>query len=658
MKNMKFSYLAAIFVLIFLFTKSNAQPKWTAGDKYFLNQGNPQFLNGINYVPSYNWVLMLDKWDEKQVDADIKKFSEMGIKCVRFIPLWHLTQPQPNKLDETIMKRIGIMLDLGLKYGVSFQLAPITGWMTGGAFLPDWAMGNIFTDKKIIDGEKFLAFEFAKRFGSHPALQSLDFGNGINTLVGAMKLKVTSKEIDDWMATIYKAFKDGNKDCLVTNGIGAGWDERFHIEAISKSADYMAVQCFPKAQGLLPYDSQMGLRSLYSCNFLVEWAAMVGKPVLVQEIGISTNAMASFQCYAYLQINFISSWAEGAAGYFWWGSHNIPEDYIIVTPALRPEFSTNRMKKGLMIGDKGMGVLSEDNKITPFGKAYAESSKWIDKLGIGWDDKLPLCYIIVPHTTNFHEAMLQFITPFIIAKQAHFNVKISWEDKPIPTNADCVIIPGFSLSQLGKDNIGTYLTNGGSVYQSFYNDFATNIKLSDTVVTLPKQVLYTNSREGDLFGRNSFTLYDVAYKKFSSDKTTKLANYTDLKISPSTFQEAYVKTSIGKGNYYFLSTNMEESVRNSFNPWDKDESYKVYAALKPESKIYMENKFIELFHKMRADQEILVLINHDDRFQDAIIYSNDDITLADYFTNNDKQNGTMINYRMKPYEVKVLKINR
>ncbi len=536
--------------------------------------------------------MMLEQWDEKQVEGDIKKFKEMNIKCVRFMPFWHLIQPQPDKLDEKILTRIDKMLDLGQKYGVSFQLAPLTGWMSGGTFLPDWAMGNIFTDKKIIEGEKFLAKEFAKRFGNHPALQSIDFGNEINVLPEVMKLNVTPAEMDAWMSTIYAAFKEGNSKCLVTNGIGTGFTELFHIEAITKSSDYMCVHSYPGSHGLNPYDSQTGLRCLYACNFITEWASMVGKPVLVQENGANTLNLPSFQSSAFLQNNFVSTWAEGAAGYFWWGSHNVPLDYIVTTKGLKPEFSNNDMKNGILKGDKRMGLLTEDNNVTISGNAYLKCSKLIDKLGIGWEDKLPVCYIIVPHTTKYKEAMLRFITPFVIAKEAHFDVKISWEDKPIPSTAACAIISGFALSQSGKTNINTYLQNGGTVYQSFYNDFASNINLSDTITKISKQTLYTQSKEGDLYKRLCFSLYNVAYKKFSSHNTVNVATYGDKSDSTVKSESVFVKTTVEKGTFFFMASNMEESPRFTFNPWDTDESYRIFSALKPASRIYLENKFI------------------------------------------------------------------
>ena len=112
------------------------------------------------------------------------------------------------------MQRIDRVLELGAKYGMFFQITPITGWMSGGTFLPDWALGNVFTDPKIIEGEKFLVREFAKRYKDNPALEGFDFGNEINVLVDQMKLEVTPDDIDKWMHTIYSAFKEGAPDVI------------------------------------------------------------------------------------------------------------------------------------------------------------------------------------------------------------------------------------------------------------------------------------------------------------------------------------------------------------------------------------------------------------------------------------------------------------
>jgi hypothetical protein len=636
---------------LFLFLQANSQNKWGTGSNYITHDGKDIFLNGVNYVPPYNWMMNIEIWDEKQIEKDMAGIEAIGVKCVRFFPFWHLTQPTPNRLDEKIMKHIDRVLEIGAKHHLSFQIALFTGWMSGATFLPDWAMGNIFTDKNIIKGQKFLAREFAKRYKNNSAVQCFDFGNEINVLPGMMKLQITPEEMDQWMQTIYKAFKEGDPNCVVTNGIGTGFDPLFNIEAISKSCDYMSLHCYPGFHGVSRFDPQIGQRTLYCENFITEWTAMMKKPVLVQE--------NSARGVGALHVFYISSWAEGAAGYFWWGSHFIDPKYKIVSKAFRKDFSNQNAED--LRGDKTMGLLTTENVPNDRGLAYKECTEWIDKLGVGWVDQLPVCYILIPHTTAFYDMMRRYVTPFTLAKQAHFDVKICWEDKTIPDDASCVVIPGFQLSGPGKKTLNDYLNKGGVVFQSYYSDLSPDIVPTGK----PDIILDSLSVFVPQPGVETFYLKAIQIKKaILRDVTINASNVTTLSSpvygasSGNNVKDVFVRTKVGKGYYYYLRSNVEESLWEVFNPWAADDSYLFYTALRPSTKYMIDNRYVEFYHKKRGNEELLVLINHENSVQDVILSSKEPVNLENAISNNPVGTQTSFCFRLKPAEVLFFKVRR
>lgn len=631
--------------LIAISISSLAQNNWTVGENYVRHNNQDLFLNGVNYIPSHNWMMMLENWDEAQVEKDIIGMKSLGVKCIRFFPLWHMVQPTPNVLDEKIMEHIDRVLDLGAKHGLYFQITPITGWMSGGTFLPDWALGNIFTDTDMIEGEKFLVREFAKRYKNHPALQGFDFGNEINVLIEVMEINVTPEEIDEWMQTIYKAFKEGDPNCIVTNGIGTGFDPWFNIEAISKSCDYMSVHSYPFFHGTSRLDPSIGQRTLYSGNFITEWAKMVNKPVLMQENGTTRPGVEAAKG---LRVFFMSSWAEGAAGYFWWGSHMVDPEYLIHTPGLRAEYSVDKMKVGELSGDKTMGILSTENTPEVSGLEYKKCAEWIDQLGVGWVDLLPVCYILVPHTTEFHETMLKFITPFTLAKQAHFDVKLLWEDQEVPKDASAVFIAGFQLSSTGKINMDKYLNTGGKVYQSYYNSLSSNIKIFDKPVNFNDSLVLSNL---DLIG-NSIRVTKSEFRNIKFDDSRVFA----LEKTVDQNKSIFVKTNIGKGTYYYLALNIEESLQKLRNPWSNEDSYLFYKALKPETSFKINNKYIEFYQKKRGNEELLVLINHENSEQNFTLDSKNNVRLANAINHENFGEGSTFSFQLKPAEVLLIKV--
>ena len=378
---------------------------------------------------------------------------------------------------------------------------------------------------------------------------------------------------------------------------------------------------------------------------------MVHKPVLLQENGTTRPGVEAAKG---LRIYYISSWAEGATGYFWWGSHMVKRDYIINSPGLKVEYSLNKMKVGELSGDKTMGILSTENTPEISGLEYKKCTEWINQIGVGWTDLLPVCYILMPHTTEFHETMLKFINPFVLAKQAHFDVKLLWEDQKVPADASAVFISGFQLSNVGKKNIENYLNNGGAVYQSFYNDFATKLITPigesffvDSAKLLKNEIEIENSLP------NNVEMREIELNQF---KVFPILPSVYYKNNQQKSQPVFVKSSIGKGNYYYLSLNIEASLEKVRNPWAKDDSYLFYKALMPETNIQIDNKYVEFYHKQRGNEELLVLLNHEDSSQNLTVHSQIPIHLKNAIEQNDYGKGTGFSLTLEAAEVLFLKV--
>jgi hypothetical protein len=455
------------------------------------------------------------------------------------------------------------------------------------------------------------------------------------------------------MQIIYAAFKEGDPDCIVTNGIGTGFDPYFNIEAISKSCDFMSVHSYPFFHGTSRLDPELGQRTLYSGNFITEWAAMVHKPVLMQENG---TARPGTDAARGLRIYYFSNWAEGAMGYFWWGSHMVNRTFKLNTTGLRKEFSGNGMKNGELGADKNMGLLSVDNTPVATGSEYKECTKWIDQLGVGWKDMLPVCYILVPHTTEFYNTMLKFITPFVLAKQAHFDVKILWEDKQIPQDASAVVIACFQLSPEGKENITKYLKKGGIVYQSNYNDLSSDISVSDKPAVLVDSLKLDTPELKGSNNKNFLRVNKVEVRNLSSNesKVTPLGT----SINQSDPKNVFVKTRVGKGTYYFVAANIEESLGKSKNPWLNDDSWMFYQALRPATDFRIDNKYVEIYYKKRNKEEILVLLNHENSAQNLSLHSAKEVSLSDVIKDKELAKATDFSFQLQPAEVLILKITR
>lgn len=661
-KNKTFSVLLILLTVVSY--DSISQKRWGMGDGYITYGGEPVYLSGANYTPPVNWMLQLekDRWNAEAVEADMKALSEIGVNCIRFFPLWNLAQPKPDRLDRDVLERMDKLIELAGKHGVFVQISPITGFMSGGLFLPKWAEGNIFTEPKLIEAQQFLVGEIAKRYRDNPYVMGYDFGNEINVMRRHLGLDATEMQIDAWMQAIYTAFKEGAQDKPVTNGIGTGFANLWNVENIARSSDYLSIHSYPSVHGTYLRDPFVGLRTTYSSSYITTWAEKAGKPVMIQELGIPTGVMPIHDIYKFLQLTYLSNWADGAIGYLWWDSHNFDPNFVIETEALHKDLDLKNGKLGY--NNYIMALLDQNNRPRAFAGDFKRCVDLVDKLDLGWKNKLPVCYILLQTGADQKQTMLHYINPYVLAKQIHMDVKFLQEENPVPEDAAGVVIAGYSLSGRGKENVMNYLVNGGVVYQSYYNDISENINAGDTELEVENAVLMASSISGDLYrGQHIRMSGKIKLKEVSAKGNTETVlayPWSEEEVYSWRYSRngVYFRTNIGKGAYYYMAANPEEALINTYDPWDTNDMDAVYSVLRPASDIDIDNKYVELYHLEKEGKELVMLLNHVNRFEDVALRSNKDIALRDAETDEPLGSGNRINLRIGPGGIKVAYVDK
>ncbi len=465
------------------------------------SRGDAPFLLGANYVPSHDWHTTLENWDAAAVDADLAALSRIGVKCLRVFPLWPLLQPKPDAVDATRLDRLASLLDLAHRHGLVVQVSPLTGWMSGLTFLPPWADGNVFVDNRIVAGEERLVRAVASRLRGHPALHSWDFGNEVNVLVDVMRLEVTPAQAEAWMQRIYRAFKEADPATPVTNGIGTGFDPRFNTRAIARSSDFLSVHSYPQFHRTNLLDPPFGMRTTYSVNLITAWAMAEGKPVLMQETGASEDQATPLDVARYLRLTLASAWAEGAAGYFWWCTHDIRPGYQARVDGFFPKYSLKGQQDGrLSAMEQSLGLFTFDNRV--LSRQPVEVGAW-----------------------RFGEPL-------------------------------------------------------------------------------------------------------------------------------------FVRTRVGKGRFFFLGADLEGGLLARYDPWREDESHLFYAALLPAADVDIDNPAVELAHKARGGEELLVLANHSESWQDVVVSSRRALLLEDAEGGVALGQGRSIPLRLAPAQVVFARVSR
>lgn len=657
-------FLSALFCLLSLVPAPSLRAQQHPGiqGRYLTVDGKPVFLSGANYIPSTGWLTILENWNPQAIDRDMAALHKLGVISVRFPPLWPLLEPQYGKVSSQELDRVNELVDIAHRNGISVTVGPLTGWMSGATFIPQWADGDIFTDPTIVKGEQILEAAVARRLKNNPGLLGYDFGNEISAMAGMMHLQPTPDQTGHWMAAIYQAFHDADPSHPVTNGLG-GFGGSFDITSVGEHSDYMSVHYYPYFTSTLHQDPWIGQRTTYGVDYLVAYAAMTGKPVLVQEIGCSENWVPVSEIGKFMRLTLMSSWAQGAAGYFWWGSHNIDQNYHPPANLMDLRYSMASFKVGRFADlEYSMGLLDTNNHPKPYALDYAHWNSVIAKLGLGWKNDLPVAYIVFPEHVEGWATRIAEMTAFTLAKQAHMDVRMLAEGKPVPADAAAVLIPGFSLSATAKAAVRAYLEKGGTVYQSYDCDFPEAIAVQESGATTTSPTFIGGQAAG-LFSIAEHVRVQADLKLASAApapgaKAELLLGIPEAPAAGSRHQEQHLRgifyqAAIGKGTYYYLAANLEEALAKTYNPWDEDDSNLIYSVLRPHGDLDIDSKYVELAVKSRGTERLYLLLNHSNRPQDVVLRSAHDLRLADYVTHAALGAGKEIPIHLMPGEVLV-----
>jgi hypothetical protein len=250
--------------------------------------------------------------------------------------------------------------------------------------------------------------------------------------------------------------------------------------------------------------------------------------------------------------------------------------------------------------------------------------------------------------------MLDLIEPFVLLKRAHAKVRILHDGASVPADAAAVVIAGFSPTRAGRDRVGEYLESGGTVYQSFENDFAPAVRTGPAEDLADARVWLERGAER-VSAHRFLTLPSRRVRAVSLaadvDVLGLLAR-TPPEVGAWSFGEPiFVRARVGKGRFFYLGADLEAGLLARYDPWARDQSHLLYEALLPAAEVDVDNPAVELAHKVRGDAEVLMLANHSERWQDVVVSSGRPRRLEDFESAATLGQGRSIPLRLAPGQV-------
>jgi hypothetical protein len=304
--------------------------------------------------------------------------------------------------------------------------------------------------------------------------------------------------------------------------------------------------------------------------------------------------------------------------------------------------------------EQSLGLLTTDNREKPSATEYRRLGRLLVELGTGWEDRLPVLYVLAPATDEYFRTMLELINPFVLAKRAHARVRVLRDGASVPADAAAVVIPGFSPNPAGSERLLAWLQSGGTVYQSFENDFAPAVRLAPAE-ELAGARLWVERGAPRVSAHRFLTLPSRRVRTATvSAEVDVLGLLARTAVAPGTWnfgEPLFVRAPVGKGRFFYLGADVEAGLLARYDPWAGDETHLLYEALLPAADLDLDNPAVELADKARGGEELVLLANHSESWQDVTVTARRPLRLEDAEGGAALGEGTSIALRLAPAQV-------
>ncbi|MBI2874295.1 MAG: hypothetical protein HYY09_04360 [Firmicutes bacterium] len=322
----------------------------------------------VNYWSREAGVQMWRDWPEDSITADLAGMKALGIRTVRFFLLWPDFQPEPFRLDEIALQRLGRFLDLCSRHGLSACPTFFTGHMSGENWDVPWRRGaDPYTDPFLLRAQAYQVRRIASLFGGHPAVACWDLGNEPDLVARPRH----ADDAESWAAFLKGEIRAAGGRQPLTVGIhfpSLAGDNGFHADGMGRVCDLVSMHAYPFYTPLCPgpVDSFRSTLLLpFACRLT---AALSGKPVHFSEFGLTASWVSEATEGSFMAAALASLFMAGAAGAgaWCWGDFRRPA---------RPPYNSAPF-------EASFGLVRADGEPRPSALVWRDFSRALAALGV------------------------------------------------------------------------------------------------------------------------------------------------------------------------------------------------------------------------------------------------------------------------------------
>jgi endo-1,4-beta-mannosidase len=270
---------------------------------------------GANFWSRTGGPLMWRNYDPETVRAELRVLADHGLNMTRSFFYWPDFMPAPDQIDEEMVARYADFLDRHTEAGLTTIPTFLVGHMSGENWDPPWRCGrDLYADVWMVARQAWFAGEMVRRFGSHPAVCGWLVSNEMPIYGGPAPREI----IASWAQLVIDAVRAAGGRQPVSLGDGAwgievsGNDSGYSAADAARLCDFLGPHVYPHEDD--------PARINYAAAWACELAGTYGRPVVLEEFGVSSSFFSDANAARYYRQALHNTLLAGATGWVAWNN--------------------------------------------------------------------------------------------------------------------------------------------------------------------------------------------------------------------------------------------------------------------------------------------------------------------------------------------------
>ena len=273
---------------------------------------------GVNFWSRAGGPGMWRSYDPEVVRAELATLAAHGMNLTRSFCFWPDFHPEPERLDEDVLARFADFLDAHDEAGMGTVPTFIVGHMSGENWDPAWRQGrDLYGDVWMVARQAWFVRQLTRRFAGHPAVAGWLLSNEMPLYGGP----ASEPAVTAWAELLVQAVRAGGGTQPVSLGDGAwgietsGVDNGFSLRATASLVDFVGPHVYPMDSDRV----RLHLAPAFAC----ELAGVAGRPVVLEEFGVSSGFSSAEQAGHHYRQVLHTSLLAGASGWLAWNNTDL-----------------------------------------------------------------------------------------------------------------------------------------------------------------------------------------------------------------------------------------------------------------------------------------------------------------------------------------------